>query len=98
MQVKPGGRAPSLGTYAAREQEPSVWHMQPGIPLWFPKYSCLPLVRPPHLAEYRAQNNSPIRHPGLTTLNLGGVHVVLCLLAVRRILGQLQKGVRRYVL
>lgn len=68
MQLKAGetgGRAPSLGTSAAREQEPSVWHMQPGPS----SFTC----ETPTPASVPRQNKSPHHDPRVDHPQLGFV-------------------------
>lgn len=82
MQLKAGetGGARPIPRYlchAAREQEPSVWHMQAHSSV-VPKNSFT--CETPTPAAMPCQNNSPIMTPGLTTLNFGIVSVVLYLL------------------
>lgn len=84
MQLKAGetgGRAPSLGTSAAREQD-----RNPRFGTCSRRFLCgsqntaalLPLVRPPPWPRCRAQNNPPSEYPGLTTLNSGEQFMWYC--------------------
>lgn len=106
MQLKAGetgGRAPSLGTSAAREQD-----RNPRFGTCSRRFLCgsqntaalTSSCETPTLAAMPRPKQSSIRIPRVDHPQLwGAVHVVLCLLlsypslsAVRRILAKLQKG------